>query len=48
MELCGYNVGVNYIICNGKCMGILYFENGSNICLFKVYYDCENLLFVII
>ena len=30
MELRGHNVGVNHIIRNGKRMGILYLENGSN------------------
>lgn len=48
MELRGHNVGVNHIIRNGKRMGILYLENGSNTRPSKVYYDRENSSFATI
>lgn len=41
MDLRGHNVGVEHILRNGKRMGILYLETGSNARPSKVYYDCE-------
>ena len=42
MELRGHKVGVNHIQRNGKRMGILYLETGSNARPSKVYYDRED------
>lgn len=42
MELRGHKVGVNHILRNGKRMGILYLETGSNARPSKVYYDRED------
>lgn len=42
MELRGHKVGVDHIQRNGKRMGILYLETGSNSRPSRVYYDREN------